>query len=393
MFERFSLVEFFKISGERKMPRLKVPEIKIGIGTHQIKEVETYITGFIGLTPKGPVNNPVLIQNYAEFEEHFGGFWELGQLAYSVQGFFQNGGIKCYIVRINESEEISDLTDAHFIGDEEAKSGLFAFDGIDSLNLLAIPDAKGSLAVMKAGLSYCELKRNCFFIADMPLGKTPSEVVAFMEECAYASSYGAIYYPSLYVQDPLTDDPKLVYPSGHIAGSYIKNDLERGVWKAPAGQNRKLIDVLDLELELGTADQEILNPIGVNLIRKFANIGIVLWGGRTLLPTSEYMYINVRRFINFIEKSIRDGTQWVVFEPNDEPLWAKIRAIITDFLTANWRNGALQGAKPQEAFFVKCDRENNPQVIVDEGKLNIDIGLAILKPAEFTRLNITHRTP
>ena len=364
------------------MPSRDIPGVEVGQGSRNIEGVATSKAGFIGLTKEGPVNEAVLVINFDEFKTTFGGYWKSGQLAYSVAGFFENGGHHCYVVRVNKSEEI--ITAKHFIG------GLSAFDKIKDVSVIAIPDAGGLPVVIKAGITYSEKRKYCFFIADAPMGKETNDLISFMEENNFDSSYAAIYYPNIYVKDSLTDDRKLIYPSGHIAGCYAKTDGDRGVWKAPAGRKRELIGAIELESNIIQEDQGLLNQIGVNVIRKFEDVGIVVWGSRTLAPESEWKYVNVRRFMNFIEHSVSKGTQWVIFEPNDEPLWAQLRMNIKAFLEKIWRLGALQGARPQEAYFVKCDSENNTKP--EEGKVNIEIGLAVLRPAEFILTKITQRT-
>jgi phage tail sheath protein FI len=200
--------------------------------------------------------------------------------------------------------------------------------------------------------------------------------------------YAALYFPWITTRDPF--DPKHIIqapPSGHLAGIYARTDSERGVHKAPA--NELIRGALDVSYRVTRAEQELLNPQGVNCIRFFSGEGIKVWGARTLAPSaSEWKYINVRRLFAMIEESIASSTRWVVFEPNDEPLWKSIRRDVGAFLTLLWRQGALMGSTPQEAFFVKCDRETNPQEAVDAGQVTILIGIAPVKPAEFVIFKI-----
>ncbi|MFN5988852.1 MAG: phage tail sheath family protein [Dolichospermum sp.] len=196
------------------------------------------------------------------------------------------------------------------------------------------------------------------------------------------SSYAAFYFPWIQVYDPATETNIFVPPSGHIAGVYARVDGERGVHKAPA--NVPLLGALDLQFNTSKAKQDGLNPKGVNVIRKL-NGNILVWGARTLADDAnlEFKYINVRRHFCYLKDSIDKGTQWVVFEPNTPELWAKIRRNISAFLTLEWRKGALFGTTPQEAFYVKCDAENNPSALRDLGQVVIEIGVAVVKPAEF----------
>jgi uncharacterized protein len=197
----------------------------------------------------------------------------------------------------------------------------------------------------------------------------------------YDSKYATLYWPWIKVMDPLTGKPIMLPPSGHVAGVWARSDETRGVHKAPA--NEVIRGVIDLESGLTKNEHDQLNPIGVNCIRAFRGQGIRIWGARTLSSDPEWRYVNVRRLFNFVEKSILNGTNWVVFEPNDMRLWGTIERTVTMFLRQVWRSGALFGSTPDQAFYVKCDEENNPPENRDVGILTVDIGLAPVKPAEF----------
>jgi uncharacterized protein len=185
---------------------------------------------------------------------------------------------------------------------------------------------------------------------------------------------------------------RYVPPSGYVVGVYARADVQRGVHKAPA--NEVVLGIRDLEFRLTKGEQDILNPKHINCLRDFRDLNraIRVWGARTLSSDPEWKYINVRRLFLFVEKSIERGTQWAVFEPNAEPLWATIRRSLTDFLTAVWRSGALEGTKPEEAFFVKCDRSTMTQNDIDNGRLIILVGIAPVKPAEFVIFRISQKT-
>jgi hypothetical protein len=198
--------------------------------------------------------------------------------------------------------------------------------------------------------------------------------------------YAAFYYPWIKVYDSITKLYKPIPPGGHVAGIYARSDIERGVHKAPA--NEKVRGVKELEFQITKGEQDILNPRGVNCIRFFPGRGIRVWGARTLSSNTLWKYINVRRLFIFIEESIEEGTQWVVFEPNDQKLWARVKQTITQFLTRVWRDGALMGSTPEEAFFVKCDRTTMTQDDIDNGRLICIIGIAPVKPAEFVIFRI-----
>ena len=206
--------------------------------------------------------------------------------------------------------------------------------------------------------------------------------------------YGALYYPWIAVTDPVTGKNKYVPPSGAVAGTYSSTDVLRGVHKAPAGTiDGYLNSAVGIERLVSKGEQELLNPEGINVIRSFPGAGIVVWGARTLSADPEWRYINVRRLLLFIEESLDNGTQWVVFEPNDRSLWARVKRDMTAFLTIVWRAGALFGSAQEEAFFVKIDDENNPPEVRDAGMLIIEIAVAPVKPAEFVIIRITQRTP
>jgi hypothetical protein len=200
--------------------------------------------------------------------------------------------------------------------------------------------------------------------------------------------YGALYFPQIVVRDPFSPrDLFTVAPSGHIAGIYARTDTTRGVHKAPA--NEIVRGALDVSQRVTQEEQEGLNPNGVNCIRLFAREGIRVWGARTLAASaSEWRYLNVRRLFNQIEESIAESTRWVVFEPNDLSLWKAIRRDIRAFLMLLWRQGALMGATPEEAFFVQCDEETNPPEVVDAGMVVTVVGVAPVKPAEFVVFRI-----
>ena len=204
------------------------------------------------------------------------------------------------------------------------------------------------------------------------------------------TKYAALYYPWVEVRDPSVKRNVMVGPSGHMAGLYARVDVERGVHKAPA--NEVIRGITKIAQDVTKREQDMLNPKGINALRAFPGRGNRVWGARTISSDSSWKYINVRRLFIFVEESIDEGTQWVVFEPNDEPLWARVRQTITNFLTSVWRTGALQGTKADEAFFVKCDRSTMTQDDIDNGRLICVIGIAPVKPAEFVIFRIQQKT-
>jgi phage tail sheath protein FI len=206
------------------------------------------------------------------------------------------------------------------------------------------------------------------------------------EKAGYDSKYATLYWPWIKVFDPLLGRGVEVPPCGHMAGIWARSDDTRGVHKAPA--NEVVRGAIDLELLITKGEHDQLNPEGVNCIRAFPGRGIRVWGARTLSSDPAWRYLNVRRLFNFIEESVLEGTQWVVFEPNDMALWERVKRTINGFLVRVWRDGALFGATPQEAFYVKCDSETNPAEVIDAGQLVVEIGIAPVKPAEFVIFRI-----
>ncbi|MFC8507751.1 phage tail sheath family protein [Streptomyces sp. NPDC057411] len=285
------------------------------------------------------------------------------------------------------------LDPAEYVGDSDARTGFAGLETIDEITMVAVPDlmsayergdidAEGVRTVQLAVISHCEQMGDRVAVLDTPPGLSAQQVRQWRnEEAGYDSRYATLYYPWVRVFDPAAGRNTTVPPSGHVAGVWARSDAERGVHKAPA--NEVIRGVVDLELRLSKGEQDLLNPIGVNCVRAFPGRGIRIWGARTLSSDPAWRYLNVRRLFNYLEESILLGTQWVVFEPNDDRLWSSIRRNVTAFLTEEWRRGALFGRTAADAFYVKCDRDNNPQESIDQGRVVCEIGVAPVKPAEF----------
>ncbi|MFI2200199.1 phage tail sheath family protein [Streptomyces sp. NPDC020192] len=291
------------------------------------------------------------------------------------------------------SGAVSRLDPAEYVGDAAARTGFAGLEAIDEITMVAVPDlmgayqrgdidAEGVRTVQLAVISHCEQMGDRVAVLDTPPGLTAQQVRNWRnDEAGYDSRYATVYYPWVRVFDPAAGRNTTVPPSGHIAGVWARSDAERGVHKAPA--NEVIRGAVDLEIRLSKGEQDLLNPIGVNCVRAFPGRGIRIWGARTLSSDPAWRYLNVRRLFNYLEESILLGTQWVVFEPNDDRLWSSIRRNVTAFLTEEWRRGALFGRTAEEAFYVKCDRDNNPQTSIDQGRVVCEIGVAPVKPAEF----------
>ncbi len=398
---------------------------------------------------------PQLVTSWDGFKAAFGNI-QVGNLAlaHAVYGFFNNGGTRCWVIRLvgagapagnpPETAPAGDQATAP-AGDQPAesqpkasrtkttstktqtqaatilsatapaetalvpttdqatkavaaidaiaasdlKNALEAFEAIDEIALVAVPGATSD-AARKTITDHCQKPgvQDRFAILDAPLKPQSVTSDAIKGETG-TSDYGALYYPWIMVADPVSRSALAVPPSGHIAGMYARVDATRGVYKAPA--NEVLLGALATERPVSRAEQAGLNPDGVNVLRVF-NGSVTVWGARTLASgsaNSEFQYINVRRLFLFMRESIEQGTQWVVFEPNAAPLWAKIRRNVTAFLTTLWNEGALFGATPAEAFYVRCDETTNPPEVRELGQVVTEIGVAVVRPAEFVVFRVS----
>jgi phage tail sheath protein FI len=499
-------------------PGVYIEEVPSGVRT--IVGVATSVTAFIGRALRGPVNTPVLINGYADYERIFGGLWIDSTMSYAVRDFYQNGGSQAIIVRIQRNaaaatiaasgglalrakspgdwgenlrvrvEHLSDanlynlrvrdtktgneerflnisiettstrtldkvlaqaemvelngpvpaarpdknadvplgvdpfsddapansftqanadgsdgdeLTDAEYTGDSTAKTGIYALLKLENqiFNLLCIPPISRTQDVainttLTQALALCVEKR-AMLIVDPPSTWT-SVATAASDMASFGLSgdnarNAAIYFPRLRMPDPMQDSNMADFvPCGVVAGIYARTDRQRGVWKAPAGLDASLNGVPQFTVKVTDPENGQLNPLGLNCLRSFPVIGRVVWGARTLRGAdqlaNEWKYVPVRRLALYIEESLYRGTQWVVFEPNDEPLWAQIRLNVGAFMQNLFRQGAFQGKTPQEAYFVKCDKETTTQNDINLGIVNIVVGFAPLKPAEFVIIKL-----
>lgn len=296
------------------------------------------------------------------------------------------------------------ITLGDYAGSVSERVGLGGLEPIDDVTMIVAPDLmtayqageldmKGVQAIQQSLIDYCELIRYCFAILDAPPGLMPQEVKEWRMQVNYDSTRAALYYPWIEIGDMTGGNgrTRMVPPSGHMAGVYARVDGTRGVHKAPA--NEIVRTCLGLEVNVTKGEHDLLNPIGVNVIRSFPGRGIRIWGARTLSSDASWRYIPVRRLFNMIEESLERGTQWVVFEPNDPFLWGRVKRDVGAFLKVIWRTGALFGATPDQAFYVKCDAETNPPELRDLGQMVVEIGIAPVKPAEFVIFRIGQWSP
>ena len=489
-------------------PGVYIEEIPSGVRT--IVGVATSITAFIGRALRGPVDDPVRIQSFAEFERIFGGLWVVSALGYSVQHFFLNGGTDALIVRVAHSDALAailsplvgpgggltltaaspgawgsnlqatvdlitrdpsnnqlfnlyikdtglnavetfrnvstDSNDPRFvthvladqsqlahvsavapfptqapspgsvtvatagfdgtniddndvIGVQLNKTGMYALETADLFNLMVIPPVQRDVDVLQSTYEtariYCSSRR-AMLIADAPWTSVPLGVTAETTgpgTLQTRDQNAAVFFPHILAADPLKENRQEEFrASGAIAGIFARTDTNRGVWKAPAGLDASLAGVQALSVKMTDGENGLLNPIGINCLRTFPVVGNVVWGSRTYagadLLASDWKYIPVRRLALFIEESLYRGTQWVVFEPNDEPLWAQIRLNVGAFMHDLFVKGAFQGSNPRDAYLVKCDKDTTTQNDINLGIVNILVGFAPLKPAEFVIIKI-----
>jgi uncharacterized protein len=287
-------------------------------------------------------------------------------------------------------DNLADLSVDDFVGMDGgsgARTGIQALEDIDDIAITIVPGIWAG-TVQSALIQHCEQLRYRFAILDPQNDLTIEGIQAFREPID--TKYAALYYPWLEVRDPSVKRTVIAPPSGHMAGIYARVDVERGVHKAPA--NEVIRGIEKIAQDINKREQDVLNPKNIDVLRYFPGRGNRVWGARVVTSDSAWKYINVRRLFIYVEHSIDRGTQWVVFEPNDEPLWARVRQTIENYLTTVWRSGALQGGKAAEAFFVKCDRSTMTQDDIDNGRLICLIGIAPVKPAEFVIFRIQQKT-
>lgn len=367
--------------------------------TPSIAGVGTSTAAFIGVSsgakmPNDPTgtpytlvaaDTPFLVTNWEQFKRQFGD-WDAGNLllAHSVYAFFNNGGGRCWVAHVNGIANANDVTAA-----------LKGMEAIDEIAIVAIPGAIDD-AVRDALVTHCVNMTDRVAVLDGNRANPPTNTASIQGATA-DSDYAAMYYPWIEVSDPVSKATTFVPPSGFMAGIYARVDATRGVHKAPA--NEVVLGAIGLEYQTSKNEQDGLNPGGINVIRSL-NGGIRVWGARTLGgDTNEanggIKYLNVRRLMNFLRESIEEGTQFAVFEPNSNPLWQRITRSVSAFLLGVWRDGALFGLVPEQAFRVICDETTNPDDVRDRGQVVTEIWVAPVKPAEFVifRINQVSQVP
>jgi phage tail sheath protein FI len=359
------------------------PIEEITRGLRPIQPVGTSTAAFVGILPSGPVkavSDP--LTSVASFEAIYGA--SSAPLSLAVRAFIANGGQKLYISRVNPTATPDDYIQA-----------LALLEPIDEISTVAAPGASiasatgpASVAPIHAALISHIQASYRIALLDTPPAASLADVQAIRAQLD--SSSAALYYPWLNVANPLAPPTRAAAikapPSGFLAGIFARSDAQHGVSKAPA--NLPILGAASLEANLNEADATTLNNAGINTLRIFPNRSLLVWGARTISSDSDFKYVNVRRHFNYVEHSIQQGIQWAVFEPNGEQLWANIRSTVSNFLYNEWKSGALMGTKPEEAFFVKCDRTTMTQSDLDNGRLVCLVGIAPIRPAEFVIIRI-----
>lgn len=378
---------------------------------HSIPSLSTSTAGFVGPTHTGPLVLPVApITSLADFEQIYGGSQPMqfentstmpNFMWHAARAFFENGGTSLYVSRVfspgtSSTSDGKRPTASDYAGTVDpatnSKNALMAFEDVDEISIIAAPGATFSYrdnsadatSVSRLLIAHAEQMRYRIAVLDPGDAQPPDAVELFRSQ--FHSSHAALYYPWVIIDDPSTNANLNLPPSGFIAGIYARTDQTRGVFKAPANEEINL--AIGLETLLDDIQQETLNPLGINTLRFFPGRGYLVWGARTTSSDPEWKYVSIRRYLAYLEHSVDKGTQWVVFEPNGEPLWAQVRQTVSAFLFNEWQSGALMGTKRDEAFFVHCDRSTMTQNDLDNGRLVIVIGVAPLKPAEFVIVRI-----
>ncbi len=375
-------------------PGVFVEEIPSGV--RSIPSRETDITAFLGFARRGPSDRPRGITSIAQFESLFGDIHEDFPLSLALRDFFENGGRIARVTRVRGSADDREAS-RRLLGLKRARSGLYALDRCDHFNVLCIPplspNRDPNKRILAAAAKYCE-KRRAFLIIDPPrswsdTAEAHSAMQDPMRSLGTGSANAAVFFPRLIRRG------QVYAPCGAVAGVMARNDASRGVWKAPAGLEASISGGSSPAIPLNDSHLSLLNPLACNGIRRLEPQGTLIWGARTLegrdAQASEWKYIPVRRTALYLEDCLQRGLSWVVFEPNDEALWANIRSSVGTFMYEMFRRGAFQGQKADHAYFVKCDSETTTPGDINRGILNLHVGFAPLKPAEFVVIKLSFK--
>ena len=343
------------------------PRDRVELTSRAVVSVDTSTAAFVGAPAAGAPSQPVELTSFVDYERAFGS--TNGELGRAVRLFFENGGTRAWAVR----------------GSHELADGLHALGGVP-FSLLALPDSggldpEGAAELAVAANETCG-QRQAFLLVDPPASLAPADVEAWTGDIGPASN-AAVYVPRLRLADGSE-----TAASGAVAGLIARTDRERGVWRAAAGSTAGVRGAADVTVTLTEEEVDRVTTAGVNVIRRLPR-GLVVWGARTLaLAQPEWRYVNVRRLALFLERSIREGTRWAAFEPNDDALWSEVRGAVDEFMLTLFQQGAFGGRTPEDAYFVRCDRSTMTQEDIDSGRLIIRLGFAPVPPTEFVSLRI-----
>jgi len=376
------------------MPKDEFPGVfveEVSFRARPIEGVSTSVVAFVGFADVGP-NIPTKITGFADYCVAFGER-VTGYLHHAVRGFFENGGTCCYVFGLpspktkakstaSKGRSVSSVGSSQKLHSADVAKLLALLEEVKDIANVCCPDEHAIPGMTGALANRCEARRD--HIASMA-ARFGSDLSAAPPREAQ-STYAAYYAPWVKVAGPKGSAAITVHPGGHIAGAIAANDARRGVYKAPT--NIVIKGLVGLERNITAKQQDALNPRGVNVLRKFPERGIRICGGRTSSSDPGWKYVNIRRYFIYLEQSIDRGTQWVAFEPNSDQLWGNVRRTVEDFLFNEWKSGALQGDKPDKAYFVRCDRTTMTQNDLDNGRLVCLIGVAPVKPAEFVIIRI-----
>lgn len=362
-----------------------------------LEVVKTSVTAFIGPTEQGPVDEAVEIDSFVQFVKNFGEVSDKYPLSHAVRQFFDNGGENAIVTRVTNPGFAEPALSIR-------QQGLWALDKIDSFNLLAIPpfELGGDIDArsLRTALAYCKNRRAILLVDPRSDWLMPVSILdpeRGIDSLGLRDANAVLYYPNiLFPSAPKNGQAITCAPCGAMAGLIAQTDSARAVWKAPAGVDARIQGASGLERKISVAQNRLLNQAGINCLRHFTKTGIVSWGARTLDGAdsmgSEWKYLPLRRVALMIEDTIERGLEWVLFEENGEALWASIADTIEDFMFQLFREGAFQGSNLNEAFFVRCDEASNSDADIEAGIVNIQVGFAPLKPAEFIILHFRLKT-
>jgi phage tail sheath protein FI len=361
-------------------------------GNKPLESCGSSTAAFVGLSTQGAINKATLVTTWAQFQKEFGTSAEAGNLAHAVYGFFLNGGSRAFVVNVGTptpeqtEDDVAALIQGQDLGPKR-RTGLHTLTDVSDVAMVAAPGFTSN-TIHTIVSDYCTSRGDRMAILDgvKDLGETQ------LHEFPRIGSQpdAAMYWPWIHVFDEKSRSKVCVPPSGHVCGVIARVDSDRGVHKPPA--NEVIRGALGLEYVLSREEHALFNPRGINIIRNLDADGIRVYGARTLSSDPEWKYLNVRRLFKVIQKSIQKGTEWVVFEPNNEKLWSIITRNISNYLKTLFTSGALVGSTPEEAFYVRCDKSTNPPENVDLGIVTVEIGVAPVKPAEFVQINIQQKS-